>query len=1168
LTTNTAQTLVTCLFDVARRDGARARPVAYYQANAELTLAQPSPLVAFVDPHLAEWVAACRRQFGHSDLTTIVELPLEELPRAERLSELDRLPGIENGSPRKDCGWHQLVNWSKLRLLAEVAAADPYGTARFAWMDVGLGHTARSPITFPEPCDRPTVLQMVPVFPEELDEDFHRLERGRLAGGFVRGAARELLELARLFDEEFDSVVDRGRRPIDQTVLSAMSARYPDLFDFTFGDYSSILINWDVVRCDERIVLENVAHCRRFGRWHEARRRCQILRRAVETGGLTLDERIEEWLVAEEEIVAAHLRTVRPPSPAPGSPPQVTVVLPATGGAAGVEGAARSVLEQTAGDLELVVVTEVGTDAEAVGHRLAAVDPRVSVSTASPGQVLSLAAAPGLGRAPLVAAIAPTDRWLPDKLHRQLPYFADPTVSAVSCSFYLDRLWGPLERVDGTAPENVAKLAPPSTTVVRRRSSEAQPRTCCIGDAMAVCRSHPPSPEPARPITIGLCMIVRNESAVIRRCLVSVRDVIDTWVIVDTGSTDDTETVIGEALAGVPGQLHHRPWRDFATNRSQLLELARGVADYLLLLDADMTLVMHNELPNLTADAYLVAYEGSFRYSVPRLVRGDRPWHYVGATHEYLSSDQTFVPERLGAWSVMHHADGGSRADKLTRDRALLEQQLEATPDDPRTVFYLAQTYRDLGNKDSAAEFYRRRVDLGGWDQEAFYAALQLGTLVADDLWPVGLALLVDAWEMRPSRAEPLYEIAVRARNIGDFKVADWATAIGVDLPMPDDILFVHGWVYEWGMRLERSIVSGRTGRIDEALALTDGLLLEGGLPDDVKAALHLNRQWLLQQDTAGTPVGLAARSGAAPLLGTACPGTDIVPLPRVPTAPGWSQTNPSIANGPNGLVAIARSVNYELVDDGYRIYDDAGVVRTVNTLVELDPGFGLLHHSELGDPVEPIRHPTGIAGFEDCRLFAWRDRWWAVATSRDLDPTGLCRMVLLAVGDGGWELIAELPGPVPERHEKNWMPFVVGDELHFVYRCRPFTVLRWDWASHRLDRVRLIPTDYRFAGLRGSSQGLAVDDGYLFVAHEAHPTAGGRRYLHRFMTVDGSLSPSGISAPFAFVHDGIEFCAGLARRGSDLLLSFGVEDRCAAVAVVPIDSVIDAIEPLTGPMS
>jgi hypothetical protein len=143
----------------------------------------------------------------------------------------------------------------------------------------------------------------------------------------------------------------------------------------------------------------------------------------------------------------------------------------------------------------------------------------------------------------------------------------------------------------------------------------------------------------------------------------------------------------------------------------------------------------------------------------------------------------------------------------------------------------------------------------------------------------------------------------------------------------------------------------------------------------------------------------------------------------------------------------------------------------------------------------------------------------------------------------------------------------VVGDELHFVYRCRPFAVLRWDGASHRLDRVRLIPTDHRFAGLRGSSQGLAVDDGYLFVVHEAHPSAGGRRYLHRFMTVDGSLSPSGISAPFAFVHDGIEFCAGLARRGSDLLLSFGVEDRCAAVAVVPIDSVIDAIEPLTGPM-
>ncbi|MCJ2050481.1 glycosyltransferase, partial [Methylobacterium sp. J-070] len=50
-------------------------------------------------------------------------------------------------------------------------------------------------------------------------------------------------------------------------------------------------------------------------------------------------------------------------------------------------------------------------------------------------------------------------------------------------------------------------------------------------------------------------MIVKNEAHVIRRCLESVRPIIDHWVIVDTGSTDGTEEVIRAALADVPGTL-------------------------------------------------------------------------------------------------------------------------------------------------------------------------------------------------------------------------------------------------------------------------------------------------------------------------------------------------------------------------------------------------------------------------------------------------------------------------------------------------------------------------------------------------------------------------------------------------------------------------------------
>ena len=61
--------------------------------------------------------------------------------------------------------------------------------------------------------------------------------------------------------------------------------------------------------------------------------------------------------------------------------------------------------------------------------------------------------------------------------------------------------------------------------------------------------------------TICLNMIVKDEAHVIRRCLDSVRPLIDTWCILDTGSSDGSQELIRQHLRDLPGQLRQSAWK-------------------------------------------------------------------------------------------------------------------------------------------------------------------------------------------------------------------------------------------------------------------------------------------------------------------------------------------------------------------------------------------------------------------------------------------------------------------------------------------------------------------------------------------------------------------------------------------------------------------------------
>ncbi|MBM6767742.1 glycosyltransferase [Bacillus cereus] len=349
-----------------------------------------------------------------------------------------------------------------------------------------------------------------------------------------------------------------------------------------------------------------------------------------------------------------------------------------------------------------------------------------------------------------------------------------------------------------------------------------------------------------------LCMIVKNESRIMERCLNATKSIVDFVSICDTGSTDNTPEIIENWCKEneIPGTVHHEPFKNFGYNRSLAVSLAQKTypeADYLLILDADMILEVdpNFDKTSLTEDHYLtLQYDVHIKYWLTRLLKASLPWKSVGVTHEYWDIDRSKVGAnyntrvaRLETLVVNDPGDGGSKADKFERDERLLLQGIndpETTPDlHIRYLFYLAQTYFHLSQFENSIKWYKKRVEAGGWVEEVFYSLLRIGFCYeqlanrsankqnevtdADEKETVKgqeeqyLALAVfyfqKAWEYRPTRAELLYQLARLYRLRSQNNIALMYALQGKEIPFPkDDLLFVDYHVYDYLFDYEISI--------------------------------------------------------------------------------------------------------------------------------------------------------------------------------------------------------------------------------------------------------------------------------------------------------------------------------------------------------------------------
>jgi tetratricopeptide (TPR) repeat protein len=701
------------------------------------------------------------------------------------------------------------------------------------------------------------------------------------------------------------------------------------------------------------------------------------------------------------------------------------------------------------------------------------------------------------------------------------------------------------------------------------------------------------APIQRRPARVCLNMIVKSEAANLPRLLASVRDHIDCWAVVDTGSTDDTPGIISRALAGVPGRMGSAPFHNFSQARNAALEHAEGCGveyDYLMLVDADMELVVLDPdyRKALTKGAYSVMQRGGgLTYANVRLLRRNPSARYRGVTHEYIDvpGGDGEVELRTDLIEFKDYATGSNRVNKIERDILLLRAGLEEEPGNERYHYYLAQSFRDGGRLAEAAAWFEKRASMGGFPEEAWAARLNEARCLRQMGEARSTEVFLECFSMRPWRAEPLVDLANAMNNAGKHALAYVYASEALSIPRPpDDILFIEDYAYGVGARQELYIAAGHLrhspAKFERGFQICEGFALGRGEAQGPRDLARYNLSFFAPMLRGLAPSLLIGKVGFQP-------------------PDGFLATNPSLAWHGGSLFLLQRAVNYRIRADGsYEIPEaHGGVVWTRNFLLrlrsDLTPDWccEVLPPADLPEPASRM----GFRGLEDGRLVSWNGELWCSSTACELTAAKWRQILLaripLAPGDllpgrgpdvamDAWRVLHPGPGEElsdPPRNEKNWMPYAEGENLLFHYSLDPAVVVdacgRTVGSSPHptlaLGHLRGGAGSVPFCGLRPGAR-----RGRLCVTHEVTVVDGRRRYLHRFALLNDLGEAVGLSRPFHLArHGAIEFACGIAwAPGSGvlpgrflpedrILISFGVEDGESWVGTLKATDVEDMLE-------
>ena len=369
-------------------------------------------------------------------------------------------------------------------------------------------------------------------------------------------------------------------------------------------------------------------------------------------------------------------------------------------------------------------------------------------------------------------------------------------------------------------------------------------------------------------VTITLCMIVKNETHIIKECLESMLPYIDRYDITDTGSEDGTPELIKEFMDehGIPGEVYLSDWKGFGDSpvgtgsRTESLRNCDGKADFAWVIDADDyvdgTFVYPENMKQYDVWS-LKIQRGDFTWWRNQIFKTGIGWHYTGILHEYADCDKKpFSQERINGNYHIEARTLGARnvdidpVDKYSRDAEMLldaltnEESPYYEPENHRYWFYLAQSYFDSQQVDNAMDAYQKRAEMGGWEEEVYYSLFRVAicSVLKDDPWEIIQQKFLDAYAFRPIRSEPLHQLSRLYRGAGKFNHAFLFAQRAAHIPYPQhDILFISDDVYRWQALDELGATAFYTHAWHEGMMACKTLLEENLCPVEERERIQNN---------------------------------------------------------------------------------------------------------------------------------------------------------------------------------------------------------------------------------------------------------------------------------------------------------------------------------------